>query len=294
MSSKVASGLQGRVAAAIMPRIAGLATPAGPVTTMKNHALSLSLALLMPLLGACPGSSSETQGTGDSEGSSTGDDSTSTSGNTETSSTSGGSGSASEGSSTTDDGTGTSGTSGTSGTTGTTGTTGTSGTTDGTTTGGSDAVEESCKAACGLVVECDPDFGTLEECLMICIENTTPPEPDAACEKAGIALNECIASATCKDLNDPDFCLAEENAVGAACGGGGECSSSAGANMEGTECQVTEECPGDYVHDFQCTAKSCTCIEDGNVTMECPTKMNFCANFDANLLEQFSFECCGW
>ncbi|MCA9634551.1 MAG: hypothetical protein KC420_00765 [Myxococcales bacterium] len=258
----------------------------------------LSTALALPLALALAGCSGDDKSTaGDTDGSSSsGSTGGETSGASQTSTTSGGS----AGGTDTDGGTmgssdGTAGstsasTDATSGsTTASTDTTGDTGVVD-------PGIVESCDEACAKLFECFPDeFGTLQECVDLCVDESTPPEPNDACEAATIAFNKCLGTATCDELNGDTFpCEAEETAMSDACGGGQECIGGAGSDPNGTECSISEECPGLYQHELLCDTKFCVCMEDGVETAKCMQKTNVCMEFDPAILEEISVTCCGW
>lgn len=168
---------------------------------------------------------------------------------------------------------------------------------DSTGTGGdAAAILESCEAACEVLLECYPDeFDSLDFCVELCVDESTPPELDAECEAATIAVNKCIGTSSCDDLESRDFCGAEQDAADLVCDSGdGECFGGGGADVEGTECEFFEECVGEYKHEFFCTVDTCECFEDGEKTQECAPQMNLCADFDPSVLEDYSLECCGW
>jgi len=144
------------------------------------------------------------------------------------------------------------------------------------------------------LIDCgNEQFGTLPECIDQCITGSTPEDPDnAACQMALIDLNLCVAATACDQFEDPELCNAENEAIDLACGGG-ECSTGAGGNQEGTECSFTEECP-EYEHELLCTPEGCSCYEDGELTEECMPQMNICQDFVPETLEDYASECCGW
>jgi clumping factor A len=158
------------------------------------------------------------------------------------------------------------------------------------------AILESCEAACESLLECYPDeFESLDFCVGLCVDESTPPELDAECEAATIAVNTCIGASSCDDLESRDFCGAEQDAADLACDSGeDDCFGGGGGNEEGTECEYFEECVGEYNHEFFCTVDTCECFEDGEKTQECAPQMNLCAEFDPSVLEDYSLECCGW
>ena len=248
----------------------------------KSLIPALALALFIPV--ACTGADGTTDGGSDTDASSTSTSSTSTSSTSTSGATEStgmtGSASDSDGTSTTTD----SSTSGTSGTT-----------TADTDTGGSPALAESCAKACEVVIACYPDeWDSLDACVATCVNESTPVEPDAECEAAFVAFNECLGMAECADFESEDLCLAEGEQINAVCESGGEeCSGSAGSDPNGTECSVSEECP-DYTHEIICTAESCTCYEDDVMTAVCPQQMNVCMDFDPSILDDIGADCCGW
>ncbi len=158
------------------------------------------------------------------------------------------------------------------------------------------AILESCEAACEVLLECYPgEFESLDFCVELCVDESTPPELDAECEAATIAVNKCIGTSSCDDLESRDFCGAEQDAADIACDSGeGECFGGGGGNEEGTECEFFEECVGEYQHELLCTVDTCECFEDGEKTQECAPQMNLCAEFDPSVLEDYALECCGW
>ena len=171
----------------------------------------------------------------------------------------------------------------------------TTGDTDGdTTAGASPELIDSCEAACATFVECAPeDYGPLDECIALCIEDAEPSglDPDPDCESGSIALNQCYANALCEDLESLETCSDEEEAVDEACAIT-ECTSSEGGNEEGTECSFSQECIDSPTLELNCDTELCECFEGGEKTGECATEGNLCA--DPGSLYEFSFECCGW
>lgn len=260
------------------------------ITTIRNRLL-LALALLCPAA-ACTGDDATSEGGSDTASSSS---TSSTSAATETTGMSASSTTdASSSTSTGDSAGGMTDSEGSS--TGTTADSGDSDTTDTTgTTGGDAAIQTSCETACEVLVACVPDqWESLEQCVEACVTASTPPAPDADCEAANIALNECIGAAECADLEGEDLCTAESDAASDACDDGGDiCSGSAGTNPEGTECLIGEECP-DYKHELLCNEETCTCFEDDVMTAVCPQEMNLCADFDPSVLDDIGATCCGW
>jgi hypothetical protein len=91
----------------------------------------------------------------------------------------------------------------------------TTGDTTSDTTGGAGPVEQSCVAACELLVECQqvPD---VEMCTTGCIEGSSGTP---ACEAASVAFNQCLAGQTCVELAmaGPDVCPDEQEAAAMAC-----------------------------------------------------------------------------
>lgn len=179
-------------------------------------------------------------------------------------------------------------------TSGSTTTDSTSGSTGGATTGGSGDIPGSCAAACAKLVECG-QFPGMDECVTMCIEESTPLMPDAVCEAAMVAFNECLAGATCDELmGDMTFpCAAEEDAIQMVCGGGEACEGSAGSDPNTMTCSISETCPS-YDHMIECSVKECTCYEDGNMTATCPVKIDVDPCSDLAIVSDLALECCGW
>lgn len=175
-------------------------------------------------------------------------------------------------------------------------TTDTSGSTTGdtegdTTTGASPELVDSCEAACATLVDCAPeDYGPLDECIALCIEDAGS-DPDPFCESGLIALNQCYASALCEDIESLETCADEEEEVDEECAIT-ECTSSQDGNEEGTECSILQECVDSPTLELTCNTELCECFEGGEKTGECATEGNQCA--DPGSLYELSFECCGW
>jgi hypothetical protein len=172
------------------------------------------------------------------------------------------------------------------------------GTSDGTTgaatgTTGDAGIPESCVDACEVLLGCSPLFPTLDECVATCIDESTPREPNPACEGASVAFNQCLATLTCEQIESEDFpCEAEEEAVQELCGGGeDECVG--GGGIEEDTCSVYEICP-DYDYEVQCSEKGCVCLEGGTEIKSCPPMggVNACEDFET--LSAAALACCGW
>ena len=164
-------------------------------------------------------------------------------------------------------------------------------------TGGGD-IPASCAAACSTLIGCFPEeFESEAMCVELCTDESSPPEPDPACEAAAVAFNLCLAGASCAELEDDQLfpCGAELEAMDAACGGGGgeECIGGAGVDPDTMSCSLSETCP-DYDRMITCTVKECTCFEDGQQTAVCPVKIDVDPCSDFAIVAGLAPECCGW
>lgn len=254
------------------------------LTSITSFALSLGLI-------ACTG---DDKGDDSDTAASTSGDTETTGATTGTDGTAGTAGTGSASATSTDGmtaGTTTAGT--TDGTTaGTTAATTTAGTTD--STGGDGSIPASCEAACATIYGCFPEeYESMAACVELCVDETTPREPDPGCEGAAVAFNECLAGLTCQQLVDEEdlTCMAELLALEEACDfGGEECINSAGGDAQ--SCGISEMCRGSSLS-FECEGELCRCIEDDVEVATCNNDV--CADeLDFELLSQRAFECCGW
>ncbi|MEZ4454474.1 MAG: hypothetical protein R3B09_33795 [Nannocystaceae bacterium] len=167
----------------------------------------------------------------------------------------------------------------------------TTGTTAGTT--GDSGIPESCDKACELVYGCFPEeFESKDECVMLCIDESSPAEPDDACEAAAVALNECIAALSCLQLMNPNGepCADEQGVFDEVCGGGDVCS--IGIGGDANSCGISQECP-DSSQALECEGELCRCLEDGVEINTCPNDV--CSDeIDFDALSKKALECCGF
>ncbi|MBK8264372.1 MAG: hypothetical protein IPK80_23900 [Nannocystis sp.] len=248
----------------------------------------LSAVALCTLLAACSGDDGATGATTGEESSTTAD--TSTSGAT-TSTTSGSTSAGTEGE-----------TSSTSSTTGdpstssgsttddpTTTTDATTGTTDATTGGEVDGMK-SCEIACENLAGC---VGVPPEaCVADCMDDFSMADSDG-CAAAKIALNVCLGTLTCENIENEDFgeCGALATAADEACGGGVDPVCVGSKMMMGPGCTHSFDC-GDVVYAMKCNNQGCQCLVDDVVDGGCQN-MGYCP-LEGDEAAAAAAACCGF
>jgi hypothetical protein len=251
----------------------------------------LSAVALCTLLAACSGDDGATGATTGEESSTTAD--ATTSGSTTNGATTSGSTSTGTAGETSSSGSTTSDPSTSSGSTTddptTTTTDATTGTTDATTGGVVDGMM-SCEIACENLAGC---VGVPPEaCVADCMDDFSMADSDE-CAAAKIALNVCLGTLTCENIENEDFgeCGALATAADEACGGGIDPVCEASKMMMGNGCTHSFDC-GDVVYAMKCNNQGCQCLVDDVVDGGCQN-MGYCA-LEGDEAAAAAAACCGF
>ncbi len=159
---------------------------------------------------------------------------------------------------------------------------------------------EICEIYCAWEVGCDPRY-PMDECMDDCLYNLGVFDAIEECDAAVEEIFACVADFdSCEPTNISPECLAADEMV-AECDDQFTCSSGISVPLDGSGCTVTSICnPSDPdTLEMECDTETCTCIDNGEITGECPVEDVCMADpldpieFD-EMVTVFVEQCCGW